>query len=564
MDASIWTLTGTGNQAWNVNAGTLLVNGDLSAASGITVNPGGTLGGTGILPTTSVNGGVFAPGPATGPGAVTVTGNLNFQAGSTYLVHLSPSTAATANVSGTAALSGTVLASLQPGSYVTRSYTIMTAHGGFGGSTFNALAFSPGGFGGTLSYTPTTVVLGLTSQLGRNGGLGQNQQNVANAINTYFNNGGALPPAFFNIFGLTGTNLASALSQLSGEAATGGQQSAFQLMDEFLNYMIDPLVDGGGDAGGAGGQSMGFAAEQPTLPPEAALAYAAILKAPPRTFEQLWSIRGGAYGGYNRTEGDPGGLGTHDLSARAGGFAGALDYHVSADTVIGVALAGGDTNWGLADGLGGGRSNAMQAGVYGKTRSGPAYLAGSLAYTWHAVSTDRLVLAGDQLSARFNAESFGGRLEGGYRLAWPVATVIPYAAVQAQSFSTPSYSETDLGGGGFGLAFAARTATDTRSELGTRFERVVAVAPTSALALKARLAWAHDWVSDPTLAATFETLPGASFTVNGAAPASDSALATAGAELRLLNGVSVLGKLDGEFASHASTYAGTGVIRYVW
>jgi outer membrane autotransporter protein len=173
-------------------------------------------------------------------------------------------------------------------------------------------------------------------------------------------------------------------------------------------------------------------------------------------------------------------------------------------------------------------------------------------------------LAGDQLSARFNAESFGGRLEGGYRLAWPVAAVIPYAAVQAQSFSTPSYSETDLGGGGFGLAFAARTATDTRSELGTRFERVVAVDPTFVLALKARLAWAHDWVSDPTLAATFETLPGASFTVNGAAPAKDSALATAGAELRLLNGVSVLGKLDGEFASHASTYAGSGVIRYVW
>ena len=338
-------------------------------------------------------------------------------------------------------------------------------------------------------------------------------------------------------------------------------------MDEFLNYMIDPLVDGSGDAGSAGGQSMGFAAEAPTLPPEAALAYAAILKAPPRTFEQRWSIRGGAYGGYNRTEGDPGGLGTHDLSARAGGFAGALDYHLSADTVIGVALAGGDTNWGLTDGLGGGRSNAMQVGIYGKTRSGPAYLAGSLAYTWHAVSTDRFALAGDDLSARFNAESFGGRLEGGYRLAWPVAAVIPYAAVQAQSFSTPSYSETDLGGGGgggFGLAFAARTATDTRSELGTRFERVVAVAPTSTLALKARLAWAHDWVSDPTLAATFETLPGASFTVNGAAPARDSALATAGAELRLLNGVSLLGKLDGEFASHASTYAGSGVIRYVW
>jgi outer membrane autotransporter protein len=560
VDASTWTLTGTGNQAWTVQAGRLLVDGDLSAAPGITVNPGGTLGGSGILPTTNVNGGVFAPGHANGPGAITVSGNLSFQAGSTYLVQLAPSTASIANVSGTAALAGTVLAALQPGSYVTRQYTILSAGGGFGGSKFSNLAFVPSGFGGNLTYTPTTVVLDLTAQLGQNGPLGQNQQNVANAINNFFNNGGALPPGFLNAFGGGST----ALSQLSGEAATGSQQSAFQLMDQFLSFMIDPFVDGGSPIGGAGGRRMGFAAEQPELPPEIALAYAAVLKAPPRTFEQRWSVRGAAYGGYNRISGDLNGLGTHDLSARAGGFAGAVDYHVTHDTVIGVALAGGETNWGLADGLGGGRSDAFQAGAYGATRNGPAYLAGSLAYTWHAASTDRLAVAGDELTARFNAQSFGGRLESGYRWAWPMVAVTPYAAVQAQGFFLPSYRETDLGGGGFGLAFASRTATDTRSELGARFERAVTLNPTSALTLRARLAWAHDWVSDPMLSATFEMLPGASFVVNGAVPAKDSALATAGAELRLANGVSLLGKFDGQFASHANTYAGSGVLRYVW
>jgi uncharacterized protein with beta-barrel porin domain len=92
----------------------------------------------------------------------------------------------------------------------------------------------------------------------------------------------------------------------------------------------------------------------------------------------------------------------------------------------------------------------------------------------------------------------------------------------------------------------------------------VSLNPTSVLALRARLAWAHDWVSDPMLSATFEMLPGASFVVNGAVPAKDSALAIAGAELRLLNGVSLMGKFDGQFASHANTYTGSGVIRYVW
>jgi uncharacterized protein with beta-barrel porin domain len=71
-------------------------------------------------------------------------------------------------------------------------------------------------------------------------------------------------------------------------------------------------------------------------------------------------------------------------------------------------------------------------------------------------------------------------------------------------------------------------------------------------------------VSDPTMAATFELLPGAGFLVSGALPAKDSALASAGAELRLVNGVSLLGKFDGQLASHASSYAGTGVLRYTW
>ena len=84
------------------------------------------------------------------------------------------------------------------------------------------------------------------------------------------------------------------------------------------------------------------------------------------------------------------------------------------------------------------------------------------------------------------------------------------------------------------------------------------------LALRGRVAWAHDWVSDPTLAAVFQALPGASFIVNGATPAKDSALVSAGSELRLANGVTLLGKFDGEFASRSTTYAGTGTVRYAW
>jgi uncharacterized protein with beta-barrel porin domain len=57
---------------------------------------------------------------------------------------------------------------------------------------------------------------------------------------------------------------------------------------------------------------------------------------------------------------------------------------------------------------------------------------------------------------------------------------------------------------------------------------------------------------------------GAGFTVNGALPAKNAALASAGAELKLANGVAFLGKFDGEFAGRSNTYAGTGTLRFAW
>jgi hypothetical protein len=51
---------------------------------------------------------------------------------------------------------------------------------------------------------------------------------------------------------------------------------------------------------------------------------------------------------------------------------------------------------------------------------------------------------------------------------------------------------------------------------------------------------------------------------DGAMQAKDSALASAGAELRLANGVSLLGKFDGELARRSQTYAGTGTLRVSW
>ncbi|WP_136623854.1 autotransporter domain-containing protein [Bradyrhizobium centrolobii] len=96
-----------------------------------------------------------------------------------------------------------------------------------------------------------------------------------------------------------------------------------------------------------------------------------------------------------------------------------------------------------------------------------------------------------------------------------------------------------------------------------RFDQLTTLAAMP-LVLRARAAWAHDWVSNPSLEAMFETLPGASFTVQGAAAPRDSALASVSAELHVTANWSLAAKFDGEFAAGAQTYAGTGVLRYNW
>jgi uncharacterized protein with beta-barrel porin domain len=84
------------------------------------------------------------------------------------------------------------------------------------------------------------------------------------------------------------------------------------------------------------------------------------------------------------------------------------------------------------------------------------------------------------------------------------------------------------------------------------------------LTLRGRFAWAHDFDPDRSIAATFQTLPGASFTVNGAAQAHDSALTTASVEMKWINGWSAAATFEGEFSNVTASYAGKGLVRYTW
>ena len=84
------------------------------------------------------------------------------------------------------------------------------------------------------------------------------------------------------------------------------------------------------------------------------------------------------------------------------------------------------------------------------------------------------------------------------------------------------------------------------------------------LTVRGRLAWAHDYYTDRNITPVFQSLPGAFFVVNGAAQEHNSALTTASAEMRWLNGWSAAATFEGEFSNVMNSYAGKAVVRYAW
>ena len=154
--------------------------------------------------------------------------------------------------------------------------------------------------------------------------------------------------------------------------------------------------------------------------------------------------------------------------------------------MVGVALAGGGTNWSLARGSAAARAMPSRpASTARRARDQPI---SSAALRLHrALDVDRPHRLCRRSSDRdFNAQSIGGRVEGGYRFAPSFGGLTPYAAMQAQSFHTPTYSETDVTAAASRSPTTRAHRTDTRSELGARFDRALALNANAVLALRAR------------------------------------------------------------------------------
>ena len=353
-----------------------------------------------------------------------------------------------------------------PATYAGRSHRKLCEHGQFAQASSSSVFLTL-----STTLTPTSVDLTLNRiPFGAVLGLSGNQRAVGNALEAAYSTTLTGQQALFygNVLASPTTNV---LTQLSGESNAGaGQIAAFQLTNQFLLLMLNPF--------GLGASTAALAPPR-TGPVRGAISGCPGARACPEGGPGLcggdagctrvlactaprWNVWAAGFGAANNTNGDPAGAGTHSFAARTAGIAAGLDYKVTPDTLIGFALAGGDTTWGLAQGLRGGHSDAFQAGLYGSQLFGPVVTLLGRARTspnyWTATSRGVVVASIDTLNASFDAQSWAGRAEAGYKVAWAPVNLAPYAAVQGQSFHTPNFSEGSSSGSTlYALNYASHT-----------------------------------------------------------------------------------------------------------
>ncbi len=491
---STWTLTGTNTATmpWTILQGTLAVTGEI-ASSTMTIQSGGTLGGSGTVGAiVAQSGATVAPGVITPFSTLNVTGNASFAAGSTFTVNInSAGQNDKLSIGGTATLNGGTVQVLGGAGITTVSkFTILTAQsvtGQFANVTSNLAFLTP-----RLTTNATSVVLSVTPA----GSLAAaaattNEIAVANAIQALGSG-----PIFNAVIGQSVAGAQQAFDALSGEIHASTVTAAYEdallpqgaILDRLSQPAASPLLGAAVETTGA------YAADLPSRKGPA-LAPVAVRMYQPRLFD-LW---GQGFGDWGRVSGDGNAA---SLSRQTGGFV--LGGDVTATNMLGgtwrFGLAGGYTNDRItvSQRLSSATFESVFGGAYAGASFGALQLRAGALYGANTTSTSRQVTfpgfseALSSSNGGYTAQAFG---EVGYRIeladarfGWlgaSRATIEPFAGAAAFLIHQNGFAEE---GGISALTGTARDFNVQTTTLGLRSELAFAAMP---LTLKTMLGWRH-------------------------------------------------------------------------
>jgi len=552
-------LTGTSTYtgATSVDGGKLAVNGSIT--SEVTVNAGGTLGGSGSVGATTINsGGALAPGNSIG--TITINGSLTFVGAGNYIVEVSPTNglADLTNVvgaPGTADIAGTITAlGTGYGYKIGSRYTVLNAATSVTG-TFATLAAS--GFGSTtphVEYFSDHVDLVLDANSLALTGLTPNQRAVANTINTALGQGiqlSAFDVAFNSLLGL---------DMLSGEvhASTLGV-----LVDESL-YPRQAVLGRLRQASYGGNTSMaslGFGGPQNSYQDEAfetLLAYGkspvvrkAPMRAPQASSDVVFWAQG--FGAWGKFDGD--GNATNVRRDLAGVFTG-FDTRAGEAGRIGIAAGYTGSKYSL-DGRGTATLDTGHVMGYGGWNLGALNLRAGGAFAHHRINTDRTIALPGFFDRAFSSYAgYTGQVFGEAGYGFNMRGVALEAFAGAAWVRVHANGTTERGGDA-ALNVAASSFEVGYSTLGLRAATIVPLANSMVLVPRVTLAWQHAFGgTTPGVVNAFAAAPALPFLVQGVPIARDSFLAEAGVDIavtpQMTFGVSYTGQIARNVSDHGA------------
>lgn len=506
MQGSEWSITGIGTfgTSTSVQSGTLRVNGTLSSPT-LTVQNGGTLGGTGNIVGNVINNGILAPGNSIG--TLTITGNYTQSTGSTLRAEINNTPATDLlNITGTATIQSGATVNVLPaiGLYtVGQRYTILTAADGRSG-TYDHLVYNAPFLDLSLDYDANNVFLDVTRSSVAFQQIGQTPNQIAAA-------GGAESlglgnPVYDAVLNLSEPEARNAFDQLSGEVHASAKTALIEDSRFVREAAIDRLRSASGTVWGRG------------------------------------------FGSWGHTDGDGNAA---RLNRSTGGLFVGGDGLAFDSWRLGALAGYSHMNFNVHDRSSSGSSDNYHLGLYGGTQWGQlAFRAGS-AYTWHDISTGRSVIFpgfADSLKSDYNAGTAQAFGELAYDVRAGNVSFEPFANLAYVNLHTDSFGET---GGAAALRSAAADTDATVSTLGLRASTTF-VLNSANLTARGALGWRHAFGDMTPLSIMQFAGGGDTFTIGGVPIAQDVAAVEAGLDYALSPDAALSVSYGGQFGSNVS------------
>lgn len=508
------TIIGTGSKlhAGNVRVGTNAIE---STGNGIVVSDGGALEVAADMKVYGGNSISLSSGAVIDLG----TGFETF-ANSTFALDVDASNAIDFDVTGGSKLAGTFEANRTTGT-LTNRYRVLSSTTGV---TDNGIVVDDSGLGagftGDLSFEGNDLYLVITAEtLGDTADLGQNQANLADAVNDAFAGGGGLGAGLVALFGVADGDLNEALSGATGEINAFAQtELGWSGTERALGQLTGPDLCTPGAVGVvcvtafATGEAASFAGDadegnHDTSRGNGTLGIgAASLLSPETLVSGLFSV--------DQTHAAIDELGTADVTGFR--FGGSIEQNWQ-DLYFSVAAVGG-------------------LGLGSTAREFSSFTPGSA-------------------SAGFTQAYFGVRGEIGTDLAvGDMGTVTPFVAADWAGNSTGDFAETGTGpNADLALAYGDNSQSRSSAEIGVRFATTPA---DGAPAFGASVAYRRTLTADNAVATAFTGLDDYSFDVTPATAGTDQLLLSLDATLPVGQGANLSAQLDASFGNGSQSFGG--------